>query len=113
MGDIPFRNSTLTKLLADSIAGHTHMAMVAAPSPAAESWDETLSSLRRRARARVKNDAMPSALARPRLQSRGAQLRAGGGVELVPDLEAEVHRLHDVFEQQRRSSGAERQLAEA
>ena len=30
---IPFRNSTLTKLLADSIAGHTHMAMVAALSP--------------------------------------------------------------------------------
>eukprot|EP00388_Colpodella_angusta_P000028 GDKJ01000089.1.p1 GENE.GDKJ01000089.1~~GDKJ01000089.1.p1 ORF type:complete len:1113 (-),score=274.05 GDKJ01000089.1:137-3475(-) len=43
---VPFRNSKLTHLLSDALAGNTKTVMVAAISPAASNFDESLSTLR-------------------------------------------------------------------
>lgn len=43
---IPFRNSKLTHLLSDALAGNTKTVMVAAISPAASNFEESLSTLR-------------------------------------------------------------------
>lgn len=48
---IPFRDSKLTKLLADSLGGHGVTLMVACVSPSAQSLPETLSTLRYASRA--------------------------------------------------------------
>jgi len=53
---IPYRNSKLTKLLADSLGGNTKTVMLTAISPAEYNFDETLSSLRYANRAKnIKN----------------------------------------------------------
>lgn len=51
---IPYRNSKLTRLLQDSLGGNTKTVMIAAISPASDNYDETLSTLRYAARAKVK-----------------------------------------------------------
>uniref|UniRef100_A0A671SL56 Kinesin-like protein KIF13B n=1 Tax=Sinocyclocheilus anshuiensis TaxID=1608454 RepID=A0A671SL56_9TELE len=43
---VPYRDSVLTWLLKDSLGGNSRTAMVAAVSPAADNYDETLSTLR-------------------------------------------------------------------
>jgi len=43
---IPYRDSKLTRLLQDSLGGNTRTLMIACLSPAADSYDETLSTLR-------------------------------------------------------------------
>ena len=43
---IPYRDSKLTRLLQDSLGGNTKTLMVACLSPAADNYDETLSTLR-------------------------------------------------------------------
>uniref|UniRef100_A0A8C4RSF8 Kinesin family member 13Ba n=1 Tax=Erpetoichthys calabaricus TaxID=27687 RepID=A0A8C4RSF8_ERPCA len=43
---IPYRDSVLTWLLKDSLGGNSKTAMIATVSPAADSYDETLSTLR-------------------------------------------------------------------
>ncbi|XP_034018775.1 kinesin-like protein KIF13B isoform X2 [Thalassophryne amazonica] len=43
---VPYRDSVLTWLLKDSLGGNSRTAMVATISPAADSYDETLSTLR-------------------------------------------------------------------
>jgi hypothetical protein len=43
---IPYRDSKLTRLLQDSLGGNTKTLMIACVSPAADSYDETLSTLR-------------------------------------------------------------------
>ncbi|XP_024909393.1 kinesin-like protein KIF13B isoform X3 [Cynoglossus semilaevis] len=43
---VPYRDSTLTWLLKDSLGGNSRTAMVATISPAADNYDETLSTLR-------------------------------------------------------------------
>ena len=54
---IPYRNSVLTKLLADSLGGNTRTALVANLSPAKVNFDESLSTLRFASRVKlVKND---------------------------------------------------------
>jgi kinesin family protein 3/17 len=53
---IPYRNSKLTRLLQDSLGGNTKTLMIAAVSPAADNYDETLSTLRYANRAKnIKN----------------------------------------------------------
>ena len=49
---IPYRDSTLTLLLKDSLGGNSRTVMIAALSPAAVNYDETLSTLRYADRAR-------------------------------------------------------------
>jgi len=43
---IPYRDSKLTRLLSDSLGGNTKTIMIAAISPASNSYEETLSTLR-------------------------------------------------------------------
>merc|ERR1712217_518065 len=43
---VPFRNSKLTYLLSDCLSGNSKTVMIAACSPAANNFDETLSTLR-------------------------------------------------------------------
>lgn len=55
-GHIPYRDSKLTRLLQDSLGGNTKTLMIASVSPAADNYDETVSTLRYAARARnIKN----------------------------------------------------------
>ena len=49
---IPYRDSKLTFLLQDSLGGNTKTVMIAAVSPAAYNYDETLSTLRYASRAK-------------------------------------------------------------
>jgi hypothetical protein len=50
---IPYRDSKLTRLLQDSLGGNTKTVMIAAISPAAYNYDETLSTLRYASRAKM------------------------------------------------------------
>lgn len=43
---VPYRNSELTNLLSESLGGNSKTIMIAAISPAACNYDETLSTLR-------------------------------------------------------------------
>lgn len=43
---IPYRNSTLTKLLANSLGGNSKTIMIGAISPAHDAYEDTLSTLR-------------------------------------------------------------------
>lgn len=53
---IPYRDSKLTRLLQDSLGGNTKTLMIAAISPAADNYEETLSTLRYANRAKnIKN----------------------------------------------------------
>merc|ERR1719242_1304884 len=53
---IPYRDSKLTRLLQDSLGGNTKTVMIACISPAADNYDETLSTLRYANRAKnIKN----------------------------------------------------------
>jgi len=53
---IPYRDSKLTRLLQDSLGGNTKTVMIANISPASDSYDETLGTLRYAARAKhIKN----------------------------------------------------------
>lgn len=55
-GHIPYRDSKLTRMLQDSLGGNTKTLMIASISPAADNYDETVSTLRYAARARnIKN----------------------------------------------------------
>ena len=55
-GHVPYRNSKLTRLLADSLGGNSRTVMLACVSPAEVNVDETLNTLRYAARARaIKN----------------------------------------------------------
>lgn len=53
---IPYRDSKLTRLLQDSLGGNTKTLMISAISPAADNYEETLSTLRYANRAKnIKN----------------------------------------------------------
>eukprot|EP00667_Euglena_gracilis_P001120 EG_transcript_1120 len=85
-GHIPYRDSVLTSLLSDSLGGNSRTTMVAALSPAAMNFEETLSTLRYASRTRLivnvvkVNEDAAAALIRD-LQREVASLRAtmGGG----------------------------------
>ena len=49
---MPYRDSVLTQLLSDSLGGNSRTTMLAALSPAAINFDETVSTLRYASRAR-------------------------------------------------------------
>ncbi|EHB03305.1 Kinesin-like protein KIF12 [Heterocephalus glaber] len=77
---IPFRDSKLTKLLADSLGGHGVTLMVACVSPSARCLPETLSTLRYASRAqrvttRPQAPKSPVAKQPPRLENEMLQLQ--------------------------------------
>jgi len=86
---IPYRDSKLTRLLQDSLGGNTKTLMLAALSPAADNYEETLSTLRYANRAKnIKNkptinedpkDAMLRQL-QEEIELLKAQLMGQGGV---------------------------------
>jgi kinesin family protein 3/17 len=49
---IPYRDSKLTRILQDSLGGNTKTVMIAAVSPAAYNYEESLSTLRYASRAK-------------------------------------------------------------
>lgn len=56
---VPYRDSALTKLLANALGGNSKTIMIAALSPADINYDETLSTLRYADRAKqIKNKAV-------------------------------------------------------
>ena len=52
-GHIPYRSSKLTHLLEDSLGGNSHTVMLAACSPSARSYYETISTMQYAARAKL------------------------------------------------------------
>jgi hypothetical protein len=55
-GHVPYRDSTLTRLLQDSLGGNTKTLMISTIGPSAENYNETLSTLRYANRAKnIKN----------------------------------------------------------
>jgi len=98
---IPYRNSTLTWLLKESFGGNAKTVMIATISPAADNYDETLSTLRYAASARqIKNAAVVNELAADRvvreLRDHVAELerrladavRSGAKCDAVTDLQS-------------------------
>eukprot|EP00993_Chasmostoma_nieuportense_P007690 NODE_953_length_1746_cov_2.918468_g893_i0.p1 GENE.NODE_953_length_1746_cov_2.918468_g893_i0~~NODE_953_length_1746_cov_2.918468_g893_i0.p1 ORF type:complete len:421 (+),score=126.46 NODE_953_length_1746_cov_2.918468_g893_i0:372-1634(+) len=87
---IPYRDSMLTSLLSDSLGGNSRTTMLAALSPAAINFEETLSTLRYASRARkivnvVKVNEDPSAALIRELQEELAKMKeAGGGISGSP-----------------------------
>lgn len=45
-GHVPFRNSTLTTILKDSLGGNSHVVLLTAISPSSADYEETLSTLK-------------------------------------------------------------------
>jgi len=79
---VPYRDSVLTQLLSDSLGGNSRTTMLAAISPAAVNYEETLSTLRYASRARqivnvVKVNEDPTAQLIRELQEELAALKAG------------------------------------
>jgi|UniRef100_A0A7S4FYE6 kinesin family protein 1 len=77
---IPYRDSVLTTLLADSLGGNSRTTMLAALSPAAINYDETVSTLRYASRARkivnqVKVNEDPTAALIRELQEELAKMK--------------------------------------
>ena len=93
---VPYRDSTLTWLLKDSLGGNSQTAMIAAISPADINFEETLSTLRYADSAkRIKNHAVvnedPNARMIRELKEELTQLRAklSGGGALLPGGQSE------------------------
>ena len=56
---VPYRDSTLTKLLANALGGNSKTIMICAISPAFDNFDESLSTLRYADQAKkIKNTAV-------------------------------------------------------
>ncbi|CAM9150111.1 unnamed protein product, partial [Phaeothamnion confervicola] len=96
---VPYRDSKLTRLLQDSLGGNTKTLMVAAISPADNSYEETLSTLRYANRAKnIKNKA------RINEDPKDAMLRS---------YKEEIERLRQALEQQATVAAAARFLPQA
>lgn len=89
---VPYRNSKLTRLLADSLGGNARTVMIACASPAEDDYDETLNTLQYAARARkiqnkpvintVDNYAVAMAAMKQRIDSLEGQLKTAEEVKL-------------------------------
>jgi kinesin family protein 1 len=91
---VPYRNSTLTMVLKDSLGGNSHAIMVAAVSPGSFDYEETISTLKyadRAKRVRMRVD--------PNVTS-GLNFNDNSALELVPILQAEVSKLKEMLKQQ-------------
>lgn len=91
---VPYRNSTLTMLLKDSLGGNSHAIMIAAVSPGSFDYEETISTLKyadRAKRVRMRVDANVTS---------GLNFNDNSALELVPILQAEVSKLKEMLKQQ-------------
>lgn len=93
-GHVPYRNSNLTLVLKESLGGNSHAVMITALSPASRDYEETISTLKyadraKRIRMRVEANITTGLLATDR-----------SAVELVPLLQAEVHKLKQMLKAQ-------------
>eukprot|EP00047_Mylnosiga_fluctuans_P022633 m.123624 g.123624 ORF g.123624 m.123624 type:complete len:1017 (-) comp9331_c1_seq4:1455-4505(-) len=109
---VPYRDSVLTKLLHNALGGNSRTIMVAAISPAAVNYDETVSTLRYADRAkRIRNNAVvnesPTDKMIRELKEENARLlamvgRGGGGVDTQEQLasnQAQLRELEKTWEQ--------------
>ena len=90
-GHVPYRNSTLTMVLKDSLGGNAHAVMLTAVSPSSFDYEETVSTLKyadraKRVRMRVEANVTSGLLATD-----------ASAVELVPLLQAEVRHLREML----------------
>ncbi|CAD7945147.1 unnamed protein product [Amoebophrya sp. A25] len=95
---IPFRNSTLTYLLQESLIGNSKTVMIAAVSPARSNFDETMSTLRfansvKQVQTQAVVNQMSDANIIAQLKAEIAALKAGafGGAAGGPDPNAEAN----------------------
>ena len=122
---IPYRDSKLTRLLQDSLGGNTKTLMIAAISPADDSYEETLSTLKYAARAKqIQNkptvnedpkDAMLKQMADELKQLKLMLEREGGGPQATPTAgagfgEKEQEQLRLVEERRRRMQEEQEQI---
>ena len=99
---IPYRNSTLTMILKDSLGGNSHVFMLATISPSSSDYEETISTLKfaeraKRVRLRVEANVTSGLLASDQ-----------SAVELVPLLQAEVAKLRQLLQRQQEESYAKK-----
>uniref|UniRef100_A0A4W5R877 Kinesin family member 13B n=1 Tax=Hucho hucho TaxID=62062 RepID=A0A4W5R877_9TELE len=88
---VPYRDSVLTWLLKDSLGGNSRTAMVATVSPAADNYDETLSTLRYADRAKsIVNHAV---------------VNEDPNARIIRELREEVEKLRDQLTQAEVSGG--------
>jgi len=100
---VPYRNSTLTMVLKDSLGGNAHAIMVANISPGSYDYEETISTLKyadRAKRVRMRVDANVTS---------GLLATDATAVELVPLLQAEVNKLRELLKQQQQQQELQHQ----
>lgn len=93
---IPYRNSTLTLILKDSLGGNSHTVMLTNVSPSSYDYEETVSTLKyadRAKRVRMRVDANVTS---------GLLATDQSAVDLVPLLQAEVNKLKEMLRAQQR-----------
>lgn len=99
-GHIPYRNSTLTMVLKDSLGGNAHAIMVTAISPSSADYEETLSTLKyadRAKKVRMRVDANITT---------GLLATDSSALALVPLLQAEVQKLREMLRLQQEQQQA-------
>ena len=100
---VPYRNSTLTMVLKDSLGGNAHAIMIANISPGSYDYEETISTLKyadRAKRVRMRVDANVTS---------GLLATDATAVELVPLLQAEVNKLRELLKQQQQQQELQHQ----
>ena len=92
-GHIPYRNSTLTTILRDSLGGNSHVLFIAAVSPCTADYDETISTLKFAERARK---------VKLRVEANVTEGIQSGNftADMVPLLQAEVSKLREMLKAQ-------------
>jgi len=99
---IPYRNSSLTMVLKDSLGGNSHVFMLATISPSSFDYDETISTLKfaeRAKRVRLRVEANVTS---------GLQAGDRSAVELVPLLQAEVAKLRQLLQVQEKENAVKK-----
>ena len=92
---VPYRNSTLTMVLKDSLGGNAHAIMLTAISPSGYDYEETISTLKyadRAKRVRMRVDA--------NVTSGLMATDSTSALQLVPILQAEVNKLREMLKKQ-------------
>jgi hypothetical protein len=90
-GHIPYRNSTLTHVLKESLGGNAHALMVSTISPSSQDYEETLSTLKYAERAKRVRMHVEANI------TSGLMATDTSAVDLVPLLQAEVRKLREML----------------
>ena len=97
---IPYRNSTLTLVLKDSLGGNSHAIMVATVSSSSMDYEETISTLKYADRAKLVRMRVDANVTNG-LRSASSNSDAA---TLVPLLQAEVKKLRELLEAQQKAA---------